>query len=188
MSEIGESLHENLSEIDQRSLHAQMYEVARSAGDRIGVLLEKAIDDGTLSVSQVFDTGYQQIPNTNPPKFHTAYDSLTDKEFPSIQEPILSSNPQVAYAGAVDGNGYFPTHNRKFAQTLTGDYNKDLVGNRTKRIFGDRTGIRAARNTKRFLLQTYMRDTGEILYDLSVPIDVKGKNWGGFRLGYKRGD
>ncbi len=188
LSEIGESLHENLSEIDQRSLHAQMYEVARSAGDRIGALLEKAIDDGKLSVSQVFDTGYQQIPNTNPPKFHTAYDSLTDKEFPSIQEPILSSDPQVAYAGAVDGNGYFPTHNRKFAQALTGDYNKDLVGNRTKRIFGDRTGIRAARNTKRFLLQTYMRDTGEILYDLSVPIDVKGKHWGGFRLGYKRGD
>jgi methyl-accepting chemotaxis protein len=35
------------------------------------------------------------------------------------------------------------------------------------------------------LLQTYRRDTGEIMHDLSVPIYVNGKHWGGFRLGYR---
>lgn len=186
LSEISESLHENLSEIDQRSLHAHMHGVARKAADSIAAILENMIRSGRLSEDDVFDTNYQQIPGINPPKFRTKYDSLADTEFPSIQEPILASESTVAYAGAVDRNGYFPTHNRRYSQPLTGDYQKDLANNRTKRIFSDRTGLRAGKNLRRFLLQTYMRDTGELLYDLSVPITVNGKHWGGFRLGYKR--
>ena len=60
-----------------------------------------------------------------------------------------------------------------------------MVNNRTKRIFSDRTGARCGSNTKPFLLQTYKRDTGEVMHDLSVPIHVDGKHWGGFRIGYR---
>ena len=35
------------------------------------------------------------------------------------------------------------------------------------------------------LLQTYRRDTGEIMHDISVPIQVNGRHWGGFRIGYR---
>ncbi len=38
---------------------------------------------------------------------------------------------------------------------------------------------------KPLLLQTYKRDTGEIMHDLSVPIYINGKHWGGFRVGYQ---
>lgn len=106
---------------------------------------------------------------------------------PSIQEPILVTMPHLAYAGAVDDNGYFPTHNKKFSQPLTGNYETDLLNNRTKRIFSDRTGSRCGSNTKPFLLQTYQRDTGEVMHDLSVPIYVNGRHWGGFRIGYRSG-
>jgi len=34
-------------------------------------------------------------------------------------------------------------------------------------------------------LQTYKRDTGEVMHDLSVPIYVRGRHWGGFRVGYR---
>jgi len=36
-------------------------------------------------------------------------------------------------------------------------------------------------------VQTYKRDTGEVMHDLSVPIYVDGKHWGGFRIGYRSG-
>lgn len=36
-----------------------------------------------------------------------------------------------------------------------------------------------------FLLQAYRRDTGEIVHDISSPIYVKGRHWGGFRIGYR---
>ena len=98
---------------------------------------------------------------------------------------LLAKLPQLAYAGAVDNNGYFPTHNKKFSQPLTGNYDVDIVNNRTKRIFDDRTGSRCGSNTKAFLLQTYKRDTGEVMHDLSAPIYVDGKHWGGFRVGYR---
>ena len=104
---------------------------------------------------------------------------------PAIQEPLLEANSFIIYAGAVDKNGYFPTHNKKFSQPLTGNYETDLANNRTKRIFNDKTGSRCGSNTSTFLLQTYKRDTGEIMHDLSAPIYVNGKHWGGFRIGYK---
>ena len=85
----------------------------------------------------------------------------------------------------MDDRGYFPTHNKKFSQPLTGDYDIDMVNNRTKRIFNDRTGARCGKNREPFLLQTYKRDTGEVMHDLSAPIYVDGQHWGGFRVGYR---
>jgi len=111
--------------------------------------------------------------------------TFTDRALPDLQEGLLSKMPQLAYAGAVDNNGYFPTHNKKFSQPLTGNYDVDIVNNRTKRIFNDRTGTRCGSNTKPFLLQTYKRDTGEVMHDLSAPIYVDGQHWGGFRVGYR---
>ena len=59
---------------------------------------------------------------------------------------------------------------------------------RVDRIFDDRTGLAAGRNTKHFLLQTYRRDMGggnyQLMKDLSSPIMVKGRHWGGFRVGF----
>ena len=109
----------------------------------------------------------------------------TDQVLPAIQEPILEQHSQLTYAGAVDNNGYFPTHNKRYSKALTGDYDTDLTNNRTKRIFDDATGSRCGAHTEPFLLQTYKRDTGEVMHDLSVPIYVNGKHWGGFRMGYK---
>ena len=133
----------------------------------------------------MFDRQYTPIRNTNPPKHSTKFDAFTDRVLPDLQEGLLVAMPNLAYAGAVDDNGYFPTHNKKFSQPLTGDYAVDIVNNRTKRIFNDRTGSRCGSNTKAFLLQTYKRDTGEVMHDLSAPIYVEGKHWGGFRLGYR---
>ena len=138
-----------------------------------------------MSVDDLMDRNYKPIDHTNPTKFHTRYDRFTDDVLPNIQEPILAGNDYILYAGAVDDHGYFPTHNRRYSQPLTGDYNTDLANNRTKRIFDDRTGSRCGSNTQKFLLQTYKRDTGEIMHDMSVPIYIKGRHWGGFRIGYK---
>ena len=60
---------------------------------------------------------------------------------------------------------------------------------RNRRIFDDRVGLAAGRNTKPFLLQLYRRDMGGgksvMMKDLSVPITVRGRHWGGFRMGYR---
>ena len=46
------------------------------------------------------------------------------------------------------------------------------------------TEKRRARNTEAFLFQTYMRDTGEILNDLALPIRIGGRHWGAMVNGF----
>ena len=77
-----------------------------------------------------------------------------------------------------------PAHNSKFSHPPTGDYARDLAGTRHKRIFDDLVGLKLARNTAPTLFQTYMRDTGETLADLSMPVFVQGKHWGAIRVGF----
>jgi methyl-accepting chemotaxis protein len=78
-----------------------------------------------------------------------------------------------------------PTHNRAFSHAQTGDRAVDAVKSRSKRLFNDPTGIRCGSHQQALLLQTYSRDTGELMHDLSVPITVQGRHWGGLRLGYR---
>ncbi|MBF8177262.1 MAG: methyl-accepting chemotaxis protein [Burkholderiaceae bacterium] len=185
LSERAEIVYDAIAESGAATQHDQIRMVASTAAQQIGKLFEQAIANGSITEAALFDRQYRLLPNTSPPKHSTQFDAYTDRVLPDIQEPILDAMPQLAYAGAVDDNGYFPTHNKKFSKPLTGDYDVDLVNNRTKRIFTDRTGKRCGSNTKPFLLQTYKRDTGEVMHDLSVPIYVHGKHWGGFRIGYR---
>jgi methyl-accepting chemotaxis protein len=91
---------------------------------------------------------------------------------------------EISQVIANDTNGYVPTHNQRFCQPLTGDYAQDITGNRTKRLFDDRTGRRCGQHTDTMLLQTYKRDTVEVMHDLSVPLFVAGKHWRAVRMGY----
>jgi methyl-accepting chemotaxis protein len=166
-------------------LHGRMPDVVRAAAVQVGQALEAAIDRGELRLEDVFDQNYTPIANTKPPKFRTRYDSVADKLLPPLQEPLLDQQHEVIYAIACDTGGYVPTHNKRFTQSLTGDEAKDILGNRTKRIFNDTVGKRCGAHEAPFLLQTYRRDTGEIVHDISAPVYVKGRHWGGFRIGYR---
>ncbi|MHA7879002.1 MAG: methyl-accepting chemotaxis protein [Saccharospirillum sp.] len=185
LSERAETIFIELRHYEVADLHREMAETVQEGARRIGAVLEEALSQGDIDEARLFHFEYDPIPNTDPVKYHTGFDRLTDERFPAVQEPILSSHDEIIYAGAVDINGYFPTHNLCFSQPLTGDYAKDMAGNRTKRLFTDRTGKRCGRHEEPFLLQTYKRDTGEVMHDVSAPIYVRGRHWGGFRLGYK---
>lgn len=148
----------------------------------ISKILDEAIDNGVFSVTDAFDTNYMPIGTFTPPKYHTKYDTYMDKTILSLQDEFLLDK-SVVFAVTVDKNGYLPTHNTIFQKAITGDIEKDKVGNRTKRIFNDPIGLKAAQNTEKGHLQIYHRDTGQVMWDISSPITVKGKHWGGFRIG-----
>jgi HAMP domain-containing protein len=145
-------------------------------------IMEEAIDNGVFTVQDAFDKDYVAIPGFEPPKFHSKYDFYTDKSLLSLQDEYLR-NPNTIFAIVVDTNGYLPTHNSKFQQAITGDKEKDKIGNRTKRIFDDPVGLAAAKNQNEGFVQAYSRDTGEALLDISSPVFVKGRQWGNFRIG-----
>ena len=180
-----ESIFVHISDFSSDTLISTMCKQAQTSASEVSALFEKSITNNGISQQQLFDFNYKPLGHAEPPKYTTGFDKFTDQHLPQIQEPLLTKFPEMIYAGAVDINGYFPTHNKCFSKPLTGNTEIDMVNNRTKRLFNDPTGIRCAKHTDKFLLQTYKRDTGEIMHDVSAPIFVNGKHWGGFRIGFK---
>ncbi len=185
LSQSTESIFVDISHFESSNLIMTMCQQAQQAATQVSALFEQSIQDGKISQQALFNFSYQALGNSEPKKYTTSFDSFTDKYLPDIQEPLLNQFSEMIYAGAVDKNGYFPTHNKCFSKPLTGNPEIDIINNRTKRIFDDPTGIRCGKHTEKFLLQTYKRDTGEVMHDVSSPIFVAGKHWGGFRIGFK---
>ncbi|MDH5823716.1 methyl-accepting chemotaxis protein [Luteimonas sp. RD2P54] len=167
--------------------HARVRGLAHAAAARVGRVLEAAAAEGRIAMDALFSREYVPVPGTNPEKFHSAFDALCDELLPAVQERAAAAEPWIVFAICANPDGYVPTHNLRFSQPLTGDPARDLVGNRTKRIFTDRVGRSVGCHTDDYRLQVYRRDTGEIMFDLSVPVFVGGRHWGGFRVGYALG-
>ncbi len=131
----------------------------------------------------IWDRNYVPVANTNPQKFEVSYLSAFNAEIQPVMEKSLISLKGGVYAIITDSQGYAGLHNLVFSKPLTGDYQKDFVDNRTRRLWSDSTGQRAATNTMPLLLQTYLRDTGEVLSEINLPIQVSGRQWGNIRIG-----
>lgn len=164
--------------------HARVRDLAQDAAARIGDALALALDHGRIDEDALFSRDYAPIPGVEPAKFTTAFDTLCDELLPPLQEPVAARHPWIVFAICANPDGYVPTHNLRFSQPLTGDRAQDLVGNRTKRLFADRVGRSVGAHTDPYRLQVYRRDTGQIMFDLSVPVFVGERHWGGFRVGY----
>jgi len=180
-----ETISQRLAEVGLDDYHQRAYDLAREGAGQIAARFEADIEQSRIGLDDLFDRTYQLIANTSPAKYQTRFDRYTDQVLPMIQEPLLARHEGLVFAIACTPQGYVPTHNQAFCQPLTGDPQHDTLHNRTKRKFDDRTGIRCGSHQQPVLLQTYTRDTGELMHDLSVPIMVKGRHWGGLRLGYK---
>jgi methyl-accepting chemotaxis protein len=155
---------------------------ARSYRDHCQQKMAEMYADGV----NIFDRNYAPIPNTNPQQFTTAYNRQFDAAFQNYFDSILGELNGSIYAVTLDVNGYLSTHHKKYSQPQTGNYEVDVVNSRDKRMFNNSDmEVRRAKNTTPMLLQTNMRDTGEILTDLSLPIFVDSKHWGAFILGIK---
>jgi methyl-accepting chemotaxis protein len=155
---------------------------------KLSAALEAAVDEARITLADLFSTDYRQVPGSNPAQVLTPFTKLTDALFPPVQEAALALDPRVVFCAGVDRNGYLPTHNRKFSAPQGDDPVWNAANCRNRRIFDDRVGLKAGRSTAPFLLQVYRRDMGggefKMMKDLSAPIRVKGRHWGGLRLAY----
>ena len=185
-------LSENLIEITTRcgveTDDSAYIDAVVQAAEEIGQLFDDAVDEGQISLADLFDDHYQLIAGSNPEQHSTRYLRFVDQVLPPTQEAMLQFSPSVVFCAAVDRNGYLPTHNSKFSKPQGRNPEWNAANCRNRRIFDDRTGLAAGRNEKPFLLQTYRRDMGGgkhvLMKDLSAPIFVKGRHWGGLRMAY----
>ena len=184
LTQTAEKIYNTVGKFKVGNQHDSIKGYAAELRVKVVAALEDAIAAGRISKEALFSTDYRPIANSSPQKYSTPFDQFFDRTISPLQEEIVAKDAKVFYAICVDRSGYCPSHNLRYTRPLTGDPHKDKDGNRTKRIFNDRTGIRCATNEGTFLLQTYLRDTGEVMNDISIPITIAGKHWGGVRIGY----
>ncbi|AWK85632.1 methyl-accepting chemotaxis protein [Azospirillum thermophilum] len=177
------------AELDIETVDTPFIKLVIDAANRVSAGFEDAVARGEVSESDLFDRSYQPIPGTDPQQLMARFTGFCDRVLPAVQEPALASSDRIVFCVAVDQNGYLPTHNRAFSQPQGTDPVWNAAHCRNRRLFNDRVGLAAGRNTKRFLLQTYRRDMGGgnyvLMKDVSAPIFVRGRHWGGLRLAYK---
>ncbi|MEE4242354.1 MAG: methyl-accepting chemotaxis protein [Desulfopila sp.] len=151
----------------------------------IRVIFEKAIQQLKDKGVNVFDTNYKKVPNTDPQKFTTSFTSSFAKEMTPLFDKAKTQIPGSIYVLAIDRNGYLPVHHSEFSKPMTGDPQKDLLQSRHQRIFFHvDSEKRRCTHTDPMLMQTYMRDTGQILNDLSLPIYINNRHWGALIIGF----
>ena len=186
---MGERLIGITAELDVETVDTPFIRLVREAASKISANFEDALARGDVSEADLFDRAYQPIAGSNPQQHMARFTQFCDRVLPGIQEPVLSQNDRIVFCVALDTNGYLPTHNLKFSQPQGADPVWNAANCRNRRIFNDRVGLAAGRNTKPFLLQTYRRDMGGgkfvLMKDVSAPITVRGRHWGGLRVAYK---
>lgn len=188
---IGNATAEAIAAFNGRALafDQPLIEIVTGAANRVSELFEEALRSGRLTEQALFDENYIPVPGSSPQQHMTQFVALTDAILPALQEPILERDPRIVFCAAIDRNGYLPTHNLRYNKPQGSDPVWNAANCRNRRIFGDRTGLMAGRNTQPFLVQSYLRDMGGnnfvLMKDLSAPVRVRGRHWGGFRMGYK---
>jgi hypothetical protein len=170
----------------QTTQDREVFAAAEQLATDAAQLIEQWITTQAITEDRVFARLYFPIARTNPQKFATPYDSLAERDLVGPEDKALSRATTLQYAIVTDGNGYVPAHNTRFAQPMTGNAAQDYINNRTKRMLGDPASLLAARSEARYLIQRTKLETGDVIYDLSVPITVRGKHWGCARIGYRR--
>ena len=143
----------------------------------------KMLDQAKRQNIDIFDCQYQRIAGSDPARFQTRYDGAIEQPLQLLLDYVLSQVPAGYYSVLLDKNGYCPTHNSRYSKSPTGDPVHDNVHVRHKRIFDDDFSLAAVRNERGVLCQTHMRDTGEIITDVSLPLDIDGVRWGAVRIG-----
>lgn len=188
--ELSEGLIALIADSGVETSDAPLIRVVIDTAQRISAAFEDAIARGEISLDQLMDEKYREIPGTDPKQYLTDYVAFTDRILPPIQDPVQSSDPRIVFCVAWAKGGYLPTHNPNYRHKQGPDPVWNNANCRNRRLFSDRAVKKVAANTRPFLLQTYRRDMGGgnfvLMKDLSSPIRVRGRHWGAFRMGFRQ--
>lgn len=163
---------------------------AMEAGTALSKIFEDGIASGAVTIEDMFDTDYIEIPGTNPMQHRTKILDWAERALPAFQDAFLARDSRMAFCAMIDRNGYLPVHNRIYSHPQRpGDVAFNTASSRNRRIFNDAAGLAAGRNQRAYLIQSYARDMGNgsmvMMREIDVPVRVRGRHWGGFRTAYK---
>jgi methyl-accepting chemotaxis protein len=172
------------AEIDDTPFILKAQEVARV----IVAAIEQAIDGGEVTLEDVFDRNYQEIPGTNPVQYDCRFCDAADKYVQPILDRTKRTDERIIGSAIGDMNGYLPTHLSERSQAPGPDPVWNDEHCRNKRIMIDDVTRNALLSNRPATLATYRMELGDKyipVKNVFVPLFIKGRRWGNFELAYR---
>lgn len=72
-------------------------------------VIERAIDNGVFDIGHLFEDQYDEIPGSNPPRYHSNYDLYLDRNLHQQLDALVSTS-SAYYAYMLTRDGYIPFH------------------------------------------------------------------------------
>src|SRR3979490_1618657 len=187
--DLSEGLIELIAASGVETSDAPLIRVVVDTARQISAAFESAVARREVGLDQLMDEKYREIAGTDPKQYMTEYVTFTDRILPPIQDPVQKCDPRIVFCVAWAKGGYLPTHNPNYRLPQGKDPVWNNANCRNRRLFNDRAVKKVGGNTKPLLLRTYRRDMGGgkfvLMKVLSSPINVRGRHWGAFRMGFR---
>jgi methyl-accepting chemotaxis protein len=161
---------------------------AQDTARQIMAAIERAIDEGEVSVDDVFDRDYQPVPGSNPVQYTVRFNDAADRHVRPILDRTKSSDSRIIGSAIGDMNGYLPTHLSERSHQPGPDPVWNDAHCRNKRVLIDDTTRAALASDKPATLATYRMELGDKFIPVKnvfVPLWFKGRRWGNFELAYR---
>jgi methyl-accepting chemotaxis protein len=172
------------AEIDDTPFILKGQEAARM----IATAIERGIEGGEVTLEDVFDRDYREVPGSNPLQYETRFCAFADMHVRPILDMFKATDGRIIGSAIGDMNGYLPTHlsERSHPQGPDPVWNDEHCRNR--RILIDDTTRNALLSDRPATLATYRMELGDRyipVKNVFVPLFVKGRRWGNFELAYR---
>ncbi|MEO8546891.1 MAG: methyl-accepting chemotaxis protein [Sphingomicrobium sp.] len=172
------------AEIDDTPFILKAQEVTRT----IAGAIEQAIEEGDVTLEDVFDRNYQEIPGTNPVQYDCRFCDAADKYVQPILDRTKRTDERIIGSAIGDSNGFLPTHLSERSQPPGPDPVWNDEHCRNKRIMIDDVTRNALLSNRPATLATYRMELGDKyipVKNVFVPLFIKGRRWGNFELAYR---
>jgi methyl-accepting chemotaxis protein len=172
------------AEIDDTPFILKAQETCR----QIRTAIEHAIEEGQITVEDVFDQDYQVVEGTNPVQYVVRFNDAADRLVRPILDRTKIADGRIIGSAIGDMNGYLPTHltERSHPQGPDPVWNDEHC--RNKRMLIDDTTRMALASDRPATLATYRMELGDKyipVKNVFVPLWIKGRRWGNFELAYR---
>jgi methyl-accepting chemotaxis protein len=161
---------------------------AQEATADIVAAIERGIDAGEVSLEDVFDRDYKQVPGSNPPQYDTRFCAFADQYVRPVLDRTEASDGRIIGSAIGNMDGYLPTHLSKRSHPQGPDPVWNDEHCRNKRVLIDDTTRNALLSDRPATLATYRMELGDKFIPVKnvfVPLFVKGRRWGNFELAYR---
>ncbi len=168
LSTMSLKLYSVMARIKKDQTDERMEKLVKEMADYLMEKISHDISSGMISEDALFDTNYGK---RDEGRYTARFDNYFEVQILPLLKKWSSLDSRIIYVVVMDRNGYMPTHLNPARAGVKMEDEVSLNGARSESILGQ--AFRRPREAG-----------GELVNDLSAPLNLARRHWGCIRIGY----